>query len=102
MIFQADLEFPFTDVGFCKIQFAGAQGNSRPHKIDQLPNLGNGCEWPKIFGTVIDLSSCKKHPWKRFIFYYYKWIGFVILEIDIKPGLKLFDECILQEEGILL
>ena len=43
----------------------------------------------------------QEYPGKGFIPDHDIGIGLVVLEIDIEPGLKLFDQGILQQEGIL-
>jgi hypothetical protein len=71
-------------------------------KIQQFPHLRDRSKRPQVFGPVINHPPCKKDPWERLFFYDDKGITFIVLQVNIKPGLVLFDERILQEERILL
>ena len=62
----------------------------------------NGSVWSKIFRTIFNMPSCQKYPGEGLIFYHDIGIGFVILKVDIKPGLKILDQRIFQEKSVLL
>jgi hypothetical protein len=101
MIFEAYFELPLLYVGRGKVQFTGAQLNIRLYKIQQLPHFGYRGKRAQVFGAIIDFPAGKKNPREIFFFNNNVGIRFIIFEVDVKTRLKLFNQRVLEQEGIL-
>ncbi len=102
MVFQTNLELALADIGFAQVQLAGAQLYIGPYKIEQLPNLAHRGKGSEIFRTIRNFLPGEKDAGERLFLDDDKGKRLVVFQINIEPRLMLFDQCILQKQGILL
>jgi hypothetical protein len=101
VVFQAYLEFLLLYVVICKVEFTGTQGDIVANKGKQFPNPAHGSERAQVFRPVGYDGAGKENAGEGLFFDNDIRIGLIVLKVDIIPGLKLFNEGVFQQKGIL-
>jgi hypothetical protein len=102
VILEAYFEFAFVDIIGAQVQFAGTQLNIGLYKIEQFAYPGYRGKRAQVFTAVGNFAAGKKNAGKVLFFDNNVWVRFIIFQIDVKTGLKLFYQRVLQQKGILL
>jgi hypothetical protein len=101
MVFEADPEFAGMDVFFSEVQVAGAQRVQLPDQLHQRVHQADVRKRAEILRSVTHDIPGGEDPRKGFILYADPWVGLVILQRDIIPGLVFLNQIILKQERIL-
>lgn len=99
-IFQTNLVFTSGNVGGSKVQITGAQLYLL-HHFQQFFYLKHTRKGPYVFRSVPDKPTGKEHTGERFIADNHIRIGLVVLQCYVETWLKMFDQRVFQQEGIM-
>ena len=100
MHFQAWTEL-FAEDGLAgDFQFTGAKRIIVPEKLQQIVGVGNGAVRPEIGSVLAVHPAGEEHPGELLIGHDYPGISLGILEEYVVVRLVLFDEIVLQKQGI--